>query len=207
MVNLVLLRRQLVAFGRRMRDQGLIVAAEGNLSVRCGGHCFLVTPGGVPKGELRVQDLVEVDLRGRSAGGRATSEWPMHGLIYRERPDVRAVCHAHPPWATAMSVAGRSLDGSILTETADLLPSVPLAARARPGTEEVPAAIAPLLPDHDAILLGGHGVVTVGPDLSSAFVLMETVERLAQVTLLAELAAGRNTLSAEELIELCRRGR
>ncbi len=206
MANLVTLRRQLVAYGQRMRQQGLIVAAEGNLSVRLGGHAFLVTPSGVPKGLLKVQDPVEVDLQGRTAHGTPTSEWPLHELIYRRRPEVRAVCHAHPPWATAMSVAGRSLDGGILTETAQLLPSVPLAPRAEPGTAEVPAAVAPLLADHDAVLLQGHGVVTMGPDLPAAFALLETVERLAQVTLLSELAAGRDTLTVDRLIELCRQG-
>ena len=103
MSSLVLLRREMVAFGRRMRERNLIVAAEGNLSVRLGGHFFLVTPSGVPKDRLRVQDMVEVDHRGRTPRGRPTSEWPMHGLIYDLRSDVGAVCHAHPPWATAVA--------------------------------------------------------------------------------------------------------
>ncbi len=206
MANLVVLRRQLVEFGLRMRAQGLIVAAEGNLSVRIGGHAFLVTPAGVPKGQLRVQDLVEVDLAGRSPMGDPTSEWPMHGFIYRVRPDVGAICHAHPPWATAFSVAGRSLDGGIMTETATTLPTVPLAVRAEPGTGAVPASIAALIPRHDAILLGSHGAVTVGVDLAASYALLETVERLAQVTLLSEVAAGQGKISLQELLELCRPG-
>jgi len=207
MFGLVLLRREMVAFGRRMRERNLIVAAEGNLSVRLGGHFFLVTPSGVPKDRLRVQDMVEVDHRGRTPRGRPTSEWPMHGLIYDLRSDVGAVCHAHPPWATAVAVAGRELDGSLLTETAGELPRVPLAVRARPGTDELAASIAVAIRDHDAILLGSHGVVALGKDLDQAFDRMETVERLAQVTLLSELAAGRSDLDPDELIRLCRGGR
>ncbi len=206
MTNLVLMRRELVACGRRMRDRGMVVAAEGNQSVRIGGHAFLVTPSGRAKGDLRVQDLVEVDLNGRTAQGQPTSEWPLHRLIYQLRPDISAICHAHPPWATAISVAGRSLDGTILTETSAILPEVPLAPRAIPGTEEVPQSIAALIPDHDAVLLAAHGVVAVGVDLTSAFSLLETVERLAQITILSEIAAGQSTFPAEELIELCRRG-
>ncbi len=188
--NLVLLRREMVKTGRLMYEKNLIVAGEGNLSVRLGGHSFLVTPAGTNKGSLRVQDLLETDSRGRSAQGAVTSEWPLHKQIYDLRPDVRAICHAHAPWATAFAAAGRDLDGSLLTETASLLPRVPLAARALPGSDALAASIIPFIADHDAVLLGNHGVVTVGKDLRAAFSLLETVERLAQVTLLAEAASG-----------------
>jgi L-fuculose-phosphate aldolase len=188
--NLVLLRREMVGTGRLMYEKNLIVAGEGNLSVRLGGHSFLVTPAGTNKGSLRVQDLLETDSRGRSAQGTATSEWPLHKQIYDLRSDVRAICHAHAPWATAFAAAGRDLDGSLLTETATLLARVPLAARALPGSDALAASIIPFIADHDAVLLGNHGVVTVGKDLPAAFSLLETVERLAQVTLLAEAASG-----------------
>ena len=198
----LVLRRQLVEIGRRLEAKGLIVAAEGNLSVRLGGHAFLVTPAGVGKGRLRPPDLLVVDRAGRCAAGRPTSEWPLHRALYDARPDAGAVCHAHPPWATAFSVAGRDLDGAILTETEAMLPRVPVAARARPGTEEVAAAVVPWIRDHDAVLLGSHGVVTVGPDPETAFGRLETVERLAQVTLLAEVAAGRSGLDRATLDSL-----
>lgn len=191
MTNLVALRRELVAVGREMQLRGLVVAAEGNLSVRVSGHCFLVTPAGARKGDLRVQDLVEVDLQGRTALGKPTTEWPLHSLAYRLRPDIGAVCHAHAPWATAFAAAGRDLDGSLLTETADLLPRVPLAARSAPGTSDLAESAGPYLRDSDAVLLGNHGVVAVGSDLRAAFATLQTVERLAQVTLLAEIAAGK----------------
>ncbi|MCK9997208.1 MAG: class II aldolase/adducin family protein [Candidatus Krumholzibacteria bacterium] len=188
--NLVVLRREMVGIGRLMYEKNLIVAGEGNLSVRLGGHSFLVTPAGTNKGDLRVQDLLETDIQGRSAQGTATSEWPLHKQIYELRSDVRAICHAHAPWATAFAAAGRDLDGSLLTETATLFPRVPLAARALPGSDALAASIIPFIADHDAVLLGNHGVVTVGKDLHTAFSLLETVERLAQVTLLAEAASG-----------------
>lgn len=190
MTNPVLLRRQMVDIGRRLQQQNLIVAAEGNLSVRLGGHAFLVTPSGVGKGALRVQDLLEVDLQGRCTRGRPTSEWPLHRRIYESRPDVMAICHAHPPWATAFAAIGRDLDGSLLTETAAVLGRVPVCTRAEPGTESAASSVLPHILDHDAILLGSHGAVAVGKDLPAAFALLETVERLAQVTLLASLARG-----------------
>jgi len=197
--NSVVLRRELVKTGRKMYEQGLVVAAEGNLSVRLRGHCFLVTPSGAGKGDLRVQDLLEVGLAGNCPLGKITSEWLMHQEIYKQRSDVNAICHAHPPWATAFSVAGRDLDGALLTETAEILPRVPLAPRAKPGTDEVPFSVAQYIPDFNAILLGNHGVVTVGHNLQSAFFLLETVERLAQITLLAEVAAGKSQINNKQL--------
>ena len=145
-------------------------------------------------------------IRTDPAQGKPTSEWPMHREIYVNRPDVQGICHAHAPWATAFAAAGRDLDGSLLTETAALLPRVPLAARTIPGTAELALSIKPFLADHDAILLGNHGVVTMGTDLRAAFALLETVERLAQVTLLAEVAAGQNSVDAETLRLLQERG-
>jgi len=200
--NLVVLRREMVEIGRLLETKGLIVAAEGNMSVRLGGHCFLVTPAGKCKGELKVQDPLEVDSQGRCSAGRPTSEWPLHQEIYRMRPDIRAICHAHPPWATAFATAGRDLDGQLLTETAQVLPRVPLAVRSLPGTPEVARSIQPHIKDHDAILLANHGVVSVGNTLKGAFELLQTVERLAQVTLLSEMAAGRCGLDQGMLKEL-----
>ncbi len=197
MPNLVVLRRKMIEVGNRLSRQGLIVAAEGNLSVRLSGHSFLVTPSGAAKGDLHVQDLLEVGARGLSPAGRVTSEWPLHGAIYEARSDVGAICHAHSPWSTAFAVSGRDLDGSLLTETSGLLPRVPLAPRAVPGTPDLAASVLPSIAHHDAVLLGGHGVITVAADLDSACALLETVERLAQVTLLSELAAGHDRLSDE----------
>lgn len=185
-----------------MYERNLIVAGEGNLSVRLTGHCFLVTPSGLNKGGLRSQDVLETGLSGHSPQGRVTSEWPLHREIYQLRADIGAICHAHPPWATAFAVAGRDLDGGLLTETAGLLPRVPLATRAQPGTDEVPQSIRPHVLDHDAILMGSHGVVAMGHDLEAAFQLMETVERLAQVTLLAEVAAGGRRMDSDALAKL-----
>jgi len=202
--TLVKQRRLLVAIGQKMVARGLIVAAEGNLSVRLGGFSYLVTPSGVSKGELKVQDLLEIDFSGRTAHGTPTTEWPLHAEIYALRPDVGAVCHAHSPWSTAFAAAGRPLDGSLLTETASLLPQVPVAARALPGTTALAASVRPLVAGHEAILLGGHGVVTMGCDLENAFALLETVERLAQVTLMSEIAAGQPPRS-DEVVNLMKR--
>ncbi len=182
------LRNAIVIAGKRLENQGLIVAAEGNLSVRLGGDSFLVTPAGTRKGELRPAQIVVMDGGDRPAGGTPSSEWRLHRAIYDARPDVQAICHAHAPWASAFAVAGRSLDGSRLTETAADLPQVPVTRRTLPGSADLADSVLELLPDHDAVLLANHGVVAVGAGLEEACRRLETVERLAQVTLLAAMA-------------------
>jgi len=196
------LRREIVRLGRLLYDRGLVVATEGNLSARLVGGLFLATPAGVCKGWLQPADLVVIDADGaavRPVGeGRVSSEWPLHREIYRIRPDVAAVCHAHPPYATARAARRLPLASDLLTEIAASLGEVPLAPAAVPGTEELPAAVAPLVRDHDAILLANHGVVTVGKSAAEAYLKLEMVERVAQVTLLTEASGGSVPLSAAE---------
>jgi len=201
------LRAEMVRVGRLMYERQLVVAAEGNLSARLGGDRFLVTPAGRCKGQLADADPLVADLQGRPADGspaaaRPSSEWRLHREIYAVRPDVAAVCHGHPPWATAFAAAGQALDGCLLPEVVATLGAVPLAPYATPGTEEVPRAVRDLVARHDALLLANHGVVTVGATLTEAFFRLETVERLAQVTLLARLAGGERRLGAGDVAAL-----
>jgi len=192
--------------GRRMYDRGYVVACEGNLSVRLSHNQILLTPAGVCKGELEPRDLIVVDLKGGilCGAGKPSSEMQMHLLFYRSRPEVRAVCHAHPPVATGFAVAGRSLEEPVLPEVIVSLGKIPLARYGTPGTWELCKGLQPLVQDHDAILLENHGVVTCGHDLASAYQHMETVEHFAQVMLIAESLGGARPLSqaaVQRLIE------
>jgi L-fuculose-phosphate aldolase len=197
-------RREICAIGRRMYTRGLVVAAEGNLSVRLDAQHILVTPAGSCKGRLASEDLLVIDLRGRVVSGtrRPSSETQMHLLFYRARPDVRAVCHAHPPTATGFAAAGRALEEAVLPEVVVGLGAIPLAPYGTPGTWELCAGLEPLVRNYDAILLENHGVVTGGPDLSTAYQRMETVEHCARVMLTAELLGGPHLLSRVEVRKL-----
>ncbi len=137
-------RRDMVRIGSLLYERRYVVAAEGNLSVRLGGDRFLVTPSGSCKGWLEIGELLEIDQEARTLARdrRASSEWRLHREIYRARPEVGAVCHAHPPYATACAAAGRPLDGRALTETASMLGTVPLARPAVPGTDDVVDSVA-----------------------------------------------------------------
>ncbi|HKT48202.1 MAG TPA: class II aldolase/adducin family protein [Candidatus Acidoferrales bacterium] len=197
-------RRDLCTVGQWMYDRGHIVACEGNLSVRLDSERILTTPTCMNKGSLSPADLVVTDLQGRQIGGerKASSELAMHVLIYREREDVNAICHAHPPTATGFAVSGRALDRALLPEVIVGLGLIPLARYGTPGTPELGASIEPLIPHYDAILLANHGAVTCGPDLLTAFQRMETVEQCAKITLAAELTGEPNLLSSREVAKL-----
>jgi L-fuculose-phosphate aldolase len=197
-------RREICAVGLWLSERGHIVACEGNLSVRLDSSRILTTPTCMSKGSLRPEDLVVTDLQGRQIAGerKASSELAMHVLIYREREDVNAICHAHPPTATGFAVSGRALDRALLPEVIVGLGLIPLARYGTPGTPELGAAIEPLIPHYDALLLANHGAVTCGPDLLTAFQRMETVEHCAKITLAAELAGVPNLLSSREVAKL-----
>jgi L-fuculose-phosphate aldolase len=197
-------RRQMCVTGRRMYARGLVVAAEGNLSVRLDAQHILMTPSGRCKGRLTPKDMVVTDLNGRVCAGTGlpSSEIQMHLLFYRLRPDVRAICHAHPTTATAFATAGRSLEEAVLPEVIVGLGKIPLAPYGTPGTWELCAGLEPLVSHFDAILLENHGVVTCGPDLSTAYYRMETVEQFARVMLTAELLGGPHLLARAEVQKL-----
>src|SRR5882757_10161191 len=177
---------------------------SGNLSVRLDAHRLLVTPTGVSKFLLRTADIVIVDLDGRQLDGyrKMTSEVSMHLAIYRHRSDVTAVVHSHPPIATAFACVGRGLDEMLCQEAVMTLGVVPLARYAATGTEEVAASLVPFIPHHDAILMANHGAVSYGGTLFQAFQKMETVEHLAQITLVAHQLDAPRILKHEQVMQL-----
>lgn len=190
----------------RMWQQGWVAANDGNVSLRLPDGLFLATPTGISKSFITPEKLVIVDEAGQTvaaeAGYRPSSELKMHMRCYRERPDVGAVVHAHPPTATGYAVAGKSLDDYSMIETVLTLGSVPLTPYATPSTDEVPEAIAPYLQDHDALLLQNHGALTVGCDLLTAYYRMETLEMFAKISLTAHLLGGAQELSRDRIDKL-----
>ena len=198
------LRRQLVTFGRRLFTQGLIVSSDGNLSARLGSKHVLVTPAGISKAILRPSSLLVVDLDGRvrGQGGRPSSELAMHLEVYRRVPEARAVIHAHPPFATALTVAGLPFPRDILPEIAATLGDVPTTGLAMPGTPEDADAIRPFIVNHRAILLRQHGSLTYGASLDEACDHLERVEHAARVFWLARALGHVHRLPPELMARL-----
>lgn len=197
------LREQICAIGRRSYQNGFAAANDGNISVRCGDY-VITTPTGVSKGFMQPEMLVEVSLDGELIAGQMSpsSELMMHLRVYRERPDVQAVVHAHPPYATAFAVVGRVPDQPIIAEAIVTLGPVALAPYATPSTAGVAESITPHLPGHDVILLANHGALAYGPDLETAYFRMESLEFYAKLTLLSSQLGNPRLLSPEQVAEL-----
>lgn len=198
------LRREIVQIGQWIHRLGFVAAFDGNISARLDNHRILSTPTTMSKGAMQPDDLVICDYEGKKISGRrnVTSEIQMHLLIYRRRPDVHGVVHAHPPTSTGYAAAGLSLNKALISEVVLSLGCIPLARYGTPGTPELTDALEPLVGSHDAILMANHGVVTHGPDLMTAYYRMETVEHFAKISLVTELLGRQVLLSGSEVDKL-----
>jgi len=199
-----LIRRDIVAVCQRLYQRGFIAGTEGNVSALETPERLWITPSGHHKGLLQPADLLLIDLQGGVlfGNGQPSSETPMHLALYRCRPDIRAVVHAHPPLATALTVAGCRLEPPLLPEAVVALGEVPTIAYQMPTTWQFANAVGAAMRHAAAALLENHGSVTVGPSLHAAFNRMEIVERAAQVLYLAKLLGRVQPLSPDAVAAL-----
>ena len=198
------IRAQIVEVGRRLYARGYTASNDGNISVKLDDGRLLMTPKSVCKGFMAPDMMCITDLDGKKLAGERdpSSEMQMHLEVYRQRPDVRAAVHAHPPIATGFAVAGIPLDRAVLAEVVTTLGSVPIADYATPSTKELPDAVRRYIRAHDGMLLANHGALTVGPDVFAAYFKMETIEHFAKISLVARLLGGERLLSRQEVDRL-----
>ena len=198
------LRADIVEVGRRMYARAYTASNDGNISVRLGADRLLMTPKSVCKGFMTPDMMCITDLEGRKLQGDRdpSSEMLMHLEVYRQRPEVQAVVHAHPPIATGFAVAGIPLNRAVLAEVLTTLGSVPIAEYATPSTAELPQAVRKYITAHDGMLLANHGALTVGSDVFAAYFKMETIEHFAKISLVARLLGNENLIAREEVERL-----
>lgn len=197
------IKNQICEVGHKLWQLGFVAANDGNISVKLDDNTFLATPTGTSKIILTPEMIILVDANGTVLDGntkyKPSSELKMHLRCYKERPDVNAVVHAHPPTATGFAIARIPLDMYTMPEAIIFLGSVPIAEYGTPSTEEIPDAVAKYLPLHDTVLLENHGALTVGVDLTTAYYRMETLEHFAKVSLVARQLGGEVELTREEI--------
>ncbi|MEE9442848.1 MAG: class II aldolase/adducin family protein [candidate division Zixibacteria bacterium] len=190
--------------GRILYDKGLIVASEGNISLRLESGNIMITPSGKNKGFLIFEDMVTIDLAGIQVSGKQkpSSEFRMHLFAYNNRDDISACIHAHPPFTTALSVAGISDNNAILPETVISAGRIPVTQYATPGTDELTLSISPFIEECDAIIIKNHGLVCFGKDLDSALNLLEIVEHNSKILYLSRQLGNIDYLSESEVEKL-----
>ncbi len=173
----LLLEKLIVEIGKLLYERSYVVSSDGNVSVRLDENTVLATPTMTCKGRMTEDCLALTDMDGKPLSDkRASSELAMHLLIYKMRPDIKAVCHAHPPHGTAFAVAGLAIDKPILSEVILTLGCVPLTDYGTPSTNELTEAMKPFVTHHNALLMANHGAVAYGEDLWQSFDRLETLE-------------------------------
>lgn len=196
-------RREIIAVGKLLYDRSYVVSSDGNVSVRLDDGRILATPTMTCKGRMTEDSLALTDIEGKSLSKqRPSSELEMHLLIYRERPEIKAVCHAHPPHGSAFAVAGLAIDQPILSEVILTLGCVPLAEYGTPSTTELTENMRPLVKHHNALLMANHGAVAYGTDLWQAFDRLETLEHTAKIAILSRALGGANNLPPDAIEKL-----
>jgi len=196
-------RKLICEVGKLLYDRGHVVAFDGNVSIRLDENTVLATPTMTSKGRMTEDCLALTDMDGKPLSDkRASSELAMHLLIYKMRPDIHAVCHAHSPHATAFSAAGIAIDKPILSEVILTLGCVPLTDYGTPSTDELTEAMKPFVPHHNALLMANHGAVAYGEHLWQAYDRLETLEHTAKIAILAKALGGANDLPKDAIEKL-----
>ncbi len=206
MANEYEIKKQICAIGKRIYDKGMVASNDGNISVKLNDNEFLCTPTGVSKGFMTPEFICKVDKNGNvlqaNAGYKPSSEIKMHMRVYKERPDVGAVVHAHPMYATAFAIAGIPLSQPIMPEAVIALGCVPIAEYGTPSTEEIPDAVSKYLQSFDAVLLENHGALAFSDNLLNAYHKMESVEFYAQLLYISKQLGGPQELSEAQVKRL-----
>jgi L-fuculose-phosphate aldolase len=199
----------IVRASHALHQRGWVANHDGNVSVRLDDGRFLVTPTAISKLDVREGNLAVVDVAGRPVEGdtRPPSEFALHLGAYAVRPDVHAVVHAHPPYATAMACAGVKITTFLPEAIISIGPEVPIAPFAVPSGEPGAAPIKAMIPSYDALLLCRHGVITVGPNVELALLRMELVEHMARIHTLALPHGGVRALPEDVLRPLIEKRR
>ena len=201
-----MIKEQMCEIGKRVYDKGFIAANDGNFSVKLNENEFLCTPTGISKGYMTPDMIIKVDINGNilesNENYRPSSEIKMHLRVYKKRPDVNAVVHAHPPYATSYAIAVQPLTAPIMPEAVITLGAVPIAKYGTPSTDEVPDAIEEYLDNYDAVLLENHGALAYADNLLNAYHKMESLEFYAKLLFISSQIGKPQELDNEKVQRL-----
>jgi len=197
-------RNAIVDICRRVYDKGFVSAYDGNISVLTENNSILITRSGVCKGDVKESDIIEINFAGEIINGRGkiSTEYKIHLYAYSRRPEVNAVVHCHPTYATAFATSGEGLTQPVFPEVILTLGKVPLCKYATPSTDALPLSMEPYIDHSWAFLFQNHGAVTLGKTLRDAYYKMEKLEHAAKTLFVSRLLGGTKELPPEKVHEL-----
>ena len=198
------IKEQICDIGRRLYAKGFAAANDGNITYRLNDKELLCTPTMVSKGFLKPEDICKVDYDGKQISGsrKRTSEVLLHLAVYKNRPDINAVVHCHPPYATAFAVAHEPIPKCVLPEAEVFLGEVPIAKYATPGDQRLPNTILPYVKDCNTVLLANHGTVSWGPSVEGAYFNTEIIDAYCRILILSKILGRVNYFTQQENSEL-----
>lgn len=197
-------KKKLVEICHKVYQNGFVAAYDGNVSYRTINNTIMITKSGICKGDVRENDLVEIDLDGKIISGKhkISTEHKIHLLAYKKRKEVNAVVHCHPIYATAFALLDKGLNKHYLPEVLLTIGKVPLCKYATPSTEDVPVSLEPYIRYSWAMLLQNHGALTLGKTLDEAYFKMEKLEHTAKIILLAKLIGKPRELTKKNVSDI-----
>jgi len=198
------LKELICEIGRRVYNKGFAAANDGNISIRVGENEVLCSPTMICKGFMKPEDLCAVDLDGNQIAGKRkrTSEILLHLTIMKERPDVRAVVHCHPPHATAFAIAHEAIPQCVLPEVEVFMGEIPMAPYETPGSQKFADTVSPFLQSTNTIILKNHGTVSFGTHLMEAYWKTEILDAYCKMLLLAKQLGPIKYFNQRETTEL-----
>lgn len=196
-------REQVASVMRRLYRRGLTTCSGGNVSLRC-GDVVLITPSGTDKGEITAGQIGAVTISGENLapGLRLSIETEMHLEVYRNRPDVKGIVHAHPVTASAFAAMDAEIDTRLTAETWHVLGVPVRAPYALMGTKELAQIAGQAARQGNAVIMENHGVLTMGETLFRAFDRMELLEAAARMTWIAETMGCSRPLTEARIREI-----
>jgi len=191
---------KLVEIAKRLYDRNMNAALGGNVSIRLGDE-IAITQAGINKGFMTEDDVIVVDMEGNRlmGNGKPSSEGKMHYEVYKLRPDIQAIIHAHPPFAVGFALAHRDLPDDILPEATIVLGHVPCLPYVAPSTIDLAREVAHGLAHRNAAFMANHGAITVGTDLEEAYNRMELLEQTCMSVVYASVLGGVHHIPEPEM--------
>ena len=197
------MKKEIAYFMRRLYRQKLTTTGGGNISAKKDKTVF-ITPSGIDKGEMLTEQVGEVDLEGNiiNSTHKLSTETAMHLAIYKTRPDIQAIVHAHPPYGTAFASSNKTLNSELTSEGRLVLGNIAFAKYELMGTQELANVVAEQSKVSNVILMENHGVIALGKTLLEAFDRLEVLEFTAKMNFVTESLNIRKSLTDEQLDEI-----
>lgn len=198
-------KKELVEYGKKMSAEELSSGTSGNLSIYLKEEgVVLITPSGIGYFDTKPEDIVAMDLEGNIIEGtrKPSSEWHLHTLFYKNKPEARAVVHTHSKFCTTLSTLRMPIKAVHYVIADAGTNEVPCAPYRRYGTEELAKVAVESAKESNAVLLANHGIVVCGKNLKSAYGLAKGMEYVAEIQVTAMSVGEPVVLSKEEMDEV-----